>query len=75
MIKVTVSNNTKRATVIVSEDETVKKILQDNDIALGVGTVSLDGIPLHAEDMGKTLKQLNVTENCFIVSVVKSDNA
>lgn len=75
MISVTLSSNTNRTTVIVPEDTTVKQVLTDNNMNLGAGTVSLDGIPLTASDMAKTLAELGAKETCFLTVVVKSDNA
>ena len=75
MIKVILSTNTERKTVIVADSTVVRDLLKDNNVIVGAGTVSIDGVPLHPADLGMTLKELNVAENCFITSIVKSDNA
>ena len=75
MIKVTLSNNTNRVTVLVPETDTIKDTLQNNNIIIGAGTLSLDGMPLGAGDINKTFAQMNITDSCFLVSIVKSDNA
>ena len=75
MIKVIVSSNTDRKTVIVPRTTTIRQLLEDNQIQVGVGTVSLDSIPLHTDDFDKTLEEMGVSDSCFLTSVVKSDNA
>lgn len=75
MIKVIISTNTDRNTVIVPSETTIRTILEDNKVQVGIGTVSLDGIPLHADDLHKTLEEMEVLDSCFLTSVVKSDNA
>ena len=75
MIKVIISTNTDRNTVIVPDETTIRAILEDNKVQVGVGTVSLDGIPLHTDDLDKTLIEMEVSDSCFLTSVVKSDNA
>lgn len=75
MIKVIISTNTDRNTVIVSRATVIRQLLEDNQVAVGVGTVSLDGIPLYADDFNKTLDEMDVSDSCFLTSVVKSDNA
>lgn len=75
MIKVIISTNTNRKTVIVPAETTIRQLLLDNDIATGVGTISLDGVPVHPQDLDKRLKDMNVGESCFLTSIVKADNA
>lgn len=75
MIKLTLGTNTSRKEIIVEETKTVKELLVENDIPLGVGTISLNGVPLTTTEINSTLKQLDVQDRAFLVSVVKSDNA
>ena len=75
MIKVTVGNNVKRNTVIVSSDTTLRQVLEDNQIDYTRGAMHLDGSPLQAGDLNKTFAQYGVTDKCFLLNVVKADNA
>jgi hypothetical protein len=75
MISITIGTNTSRKRVVVDPNTTLREILQANEVNTGVGTITMDGIPLSASDLGKTLTELNVTENAFIISVAKADNA
>lgn len=75
MIKVIIGTNTARKTVMVAPDTKIKDILTQNDIQLGVGTVTVDGCPVTIEEMNSTLAELGITESVYILSVIKSDNA
>lgn len=75
MIKVIISTNTDRKTIIVPETTSLRQLLVDNEVPVGAGTVSLDGVPLHADDLDNTLVDMEIGESCFLTSVVKSDNA
>lgn len=75
MIKVVVGNNVKRETVIVDANTTLRKVLEDAGVDYSRGTTHLDGCTLNPGDLDKTLEQLNITEKCFLLNVVKADNA
>lgn len=75
MISITISTNTNRTTVLVPASKTPKEILQENNIDLHSGVLSLDGVPLSASEMNMSLEDLNVKESAFLTSIVKSDNA
>lgn len=75
MIKVTVRNNLKKVELLVSEDKTVKQALNEAGVDLASARVHLDGSPLSVAEMNMTFAQLNVKEDCFLTSVVKTDNA
>ena len=75
MLNITIGTNTSRKKVIVSPDRTLRDILAENEVNTGVGTIYMDGIPVQVSDLGKTLSELGVTDNAFIISVAKADNA
>jgi len=75
MIKVTCGNNVKRNTVIVPADTTLREVLEDEGIDYSRGTVNLDGSSLAPGDIDKSFDELGVKEKCFLLSVVKADNA
>lgn len=75
MVQVRVISNTKRNTVIVDGGTTVRQILDDNGINYSVGITSVDGAPLQAGEMDKTLDDFGIKDKCFISVVVKADNA
>lgn len=75
MIKVTVGNNIKRRSVIVSENTTLRTCLEDNGVDYTRGVMHLDGSSLDPGDLDKTFADFGITEKCFLLNVVKADNA
>ncbi len=75
MIKVTVGNNTKREAVLIDENTTLRTCLENNEIDYTRGTMHLDGAPLQPGDLDKTFQQMGITSKCFLLNVVKADNA
>lgn len=75
MIKVTVGNNVKRESVIVNENTTLRAVLEDNGIDYTSGTMHLDGSSLKPGEIDKTFADLGITEKCYLLNVVKADNA
>ena len=75
MIKVTVGNNVKRESVIVEENTTLRAVLEDNGIDYTSGTMHLDGSSLKPGEIDKTFADLGITEKCYLLNVVKADNA
>lgn len=75
MIKVTIGNNVNRESVIIDENTTLRTALEENEIDYTVGIVHLDGSTLKAGDLDKTFADFGITEKCYLLSVVKADNA
>lgn len=75
MIKVTIGNNVRRNAVIIDENTTLRAALEQNGIDYAVGMTSLDGVTLQAGDLDKTFASFGITEKCYLLNVVKADNA
>ena len=75
MVKVVVGNNVKRETVIVDSSTTLRTVLEDAGIDYTRGVMHLDGSSLNPGDLDKTFADFGVTEKCYLLNVVKSDNA
>lgn len=75
MIKVTVGNNVKREAVIIDENTTLRSCLEANGVDYTRGVMHLDGSSLNPSDLDKTFQQFGITEKCFLLNVVKADNA
>lgn len=80
MIKVTVGNNVKRENVIINENTTLRSCLEDAGVDYTRGTTHLDGSSLNAGDLNKTFSEMGYTgeegkDKCFLLNVVKADNA
>lgn len=75
MVKVIVGNNLERRNVIVSENTTLRKVLEDAGIDYSRGNFQLDGSTLRPGDMDKTFADFGIRESCFLIGVAKQDNA
>lgn len=75
MIKVTVGNNVKRESVIIDASTTLRVCLEANGVDYTRGVMHLDGSSLNPGDLDKTFAQFGITEKCFLLNVVKADNA
>ncbi len=75
MIKVVTGNNLKRSEVIVESSATLRQVLENNDIDYTRGVIHLDGVSIGAGDLDKTFAQMGITEKCYLLNVVKADNA
>lgn len=75
MIKVTVGNNVKRESVIVDSSTTLRQVLEDAGIDYTRGVMHLDGSSLQPGDLDKTFASFGITDKCFLLNVVKADNA
>ncbi len=75
MIQVIVGNNVKRSTVVVSPEATLRSVLEENNIDYSRGVMHLDGASLNPGDLDKSFADMNITEKCYLLNVVKADNA
>ena len=75
MIKVTMGNNVKRKTEILDENTTLREALETAEIDYTIGMMNLDGSPLQPGDLDKTFADFGIAEKCYLLSVVKADNA
>ena len=75
MIKVTIGTNTNRRNVNVDPNRTIKSVLDEQDINYSTGILQLDGATLQPGEINKTFADFNITESCYLISVVKADNA
>lgn len=75
MVKVVVGNNVKRESVIVDASTTLREVLENAEIDYTRGVMHLDGSSLNPGDLDKTFEYFGITEKCFLLNVVKADNA
>lgn len=75
MIKVTIGNNLKRENVIIDENTTLRSALETNGVDYTRGVMHLDGSSLQPDDLDKTFADFHLGEKCFLLNVVKADNA
>jgi len=75
MIKVTMGNNLKRKTDILDAGTTLREALESAEIDYTNGITNLDGSPLSPGDLDKTFADFGIIEKCYLLNVVKADNA
>ena len=75
MIKVVVGNNLKRETAIVDSTVTLRSVLEGAGVDYTRGVMHLDGASLNPGDLDKTFADFGISEKCFLLNVVKADNA
>lgn len=75
MLEVTIGNNLKREKVIVPPSTTLREVLEQHDVDYTRGLTNLDGATLSPGDLDKTFEELGVTSKCYLLNVVKADNA
>lgn len=75
MIKVVVGNNVKRNTVIVDKNKTLRAVLEEAEVDYTRGVMHLDGASLNPGDLDKSFASFGINEKCYLLNVVKADNA
>lgn len=76
MIKVITGTTLKRnPAVIIDENTTLRSALENAEIDYTRGTMHLDGATLGPGDLDKTFKSFGIIDTCYLLSVVKADNA
>lgn len=75
MISIKIVTNTSRKTIITDENNTVRDVLEANDVNYENTPIYIDGAPLGIGDHDRTFKNLGITEKCMLTAVVKTENA
>ena len=84
MINVTIGNNLKRARFNLNPNTTIRQALEstqgETGIDFSVGMLSLDGETVTGAKLDQTFAEMGYTgepghDKCFLISVVKADNA
>ena len=75
MISITLLTNAGRQTTPVSEDTSIREVLDSKHINYAASVVQLDGCALRPGDMDKTFAEMGIKDSCYLTAVVKADNA
>ena len=75
MIQIRITTNTIRKTIATDENNTIRQVLDNNNINYEVTPVYLDGAPLNIGDHDKTFAELGIKEKCMLTAVIKTENA
>ena len=75
MLNLTIGTNTSRKKVIVDETDTLRAILESNNVNINVGTIHINGEVISRDNLDCTLEELEVSDQAFIIVAAKADNA
>ena len=75
MIQIRIVTNAVRKTIATDENNTIRQVLENNEVNYERTPVYLDGSPLQAGDHDKTFREIGITEKCMLTAVVKTENA
>lgn len=80
MIRVTIGNNLKRNAYNLDPNTTLRSALEQAGVDYTVGMTTLDGSSLGPGELDKTFAAYGFTgeaghDKCFLLNVVKADNA
>lgn len=75
MIQIRITTNTIRKTIATDENNTIRQVLDNNNINYEVTPVYLDGAPLSIGDHDKTFAELGIKEKCMLTAIIKTENA
>lgn len=75
MIQIKIVANNSRKTILTDENNTVRQVLEANEINYDVAPVYIDGSPLGVGDHDKSFAELGITEKCLLTAIVKTQNA
>lgn len=76
MVKVIVGNNLHKSEKIVESGATLRSVLEAAGVDYTRGDMTLDGCTLQPGDINKTFEGFGITTGkCFLLNVVKADNA
>ena len=75
MIQATIGTNTSRNKVSVAPGTSLREVLDEQEVNYSVANVHLDGCALKPGDLDKSFADLGITDSCYLIAVIKSDNA
>lgn len=75
MIQVTIGNNLGKKPIIIDENTTLREAFEQQNIDYSRGMTLLDGSSVEAGGLDKSFKDYGVTKSCFLLNIVKTDNA
>ena len=75
MINVTFGNNLTRASELVNPGTSIRSFCEEHIPNYASATLTLDGSALRPGDIDKSFSDFGITDRCYLLSVVKQDNA
>lgn len=75
MFRINLGTNTSRQTVNVNPNSLIREVLEAYNVNYANTTLHLDGIPLTAMELNRSFNDLGVTDNSYLIAVIKCENA
>lgn len=75
MIQIQIVTTTTRKTIATDPNNTVRQVLEANNVNYSSTPVYIDGAPLQIGDHDKTFADLGITERCMLQAIAKTQNA
>lgn len=75
MIKVISGTSLNKQELILSADTTLMDAAEQAGLNVGAGGITLNGSMVSANEFNKTFADFGVTDKCYLLQVVKADNA
>ena len=75
MIKVIVGTSLNKTEMVVSSDTTLMKACEEAGLNIGAGGITFNGSTVRPDEFNKTFADFNIVDKCFLMQVVKADNA
>ena len=75
MFRINLGTNTSRQTVNVNPNSLIREVLEAYNVNYANTTLHLDGIPLTAMELNRSVNDLGVTDNSYLIAVIKCENA
>lgn len=75
MIKVISGTSLNKQELILSADTTLMEAAEKAGLNIGAGGITLNGSMVSANEFNKTFSDFGVTDKCYLLQVVKADNA
>lgn len=75
MIKVIVGTSLNKTEMVVSSDTTLMQACEEAGLNIGAGGITFNGSTVRPDEFNKTFADFNIVDKCFLMQVVKADNA
>ena len=75
MIKVIVGTSLNKQEIVVSSDTTLMQTCEEAGLNIGAGGITFNGSTVRPDEFNKTFADFNIVDKCFLMQVVKADNA
>lgn len=75
IVNVKIGTNLNRTTIAVTSDKTIRQLLTEQGINYATTTIFLDGDTVQAGMMDKSLEEIGIKDECYIIASQKTENA